>query len=383
MTHRERVRAALNHETPDRVPMDLGSTRVTSVSVAAYERLKAHFGIRRETRVIDRIMQTAAVDEEILSALEIDTRPVLPNPPDRVRDRTLPDGRWTDEWGVVRRLSPDGYYYDLDVSPLSGEPDLESLDRYPWPDPDDPGRYRGLREQAKRLQAETDYALVGHAPGGWIHTSQYLRGFEGWYIDLALRPDFIVALMQRVRDVTLQMAARFLDAVGPYIDVVATGDDIGAQRGLMVSPEMYRALIYPLQQEQFRTFRAHTEAKIFYHTCGDVYPVLEEMIQMGVEILNPVQVSAAEMGDTVRLKREFGDRLSFWGGIDTFEVLPRGTADEVRAEVDRRVRELGAGGGYVLNAVHNIQPDVPVENILAMYDHGKSMRPQKDEAARV
>ena len=177
------------------------------------------------------------------------------------------------------------------------------------------------------------------------------------------------------------MAKQFLDEVGPYLDVVATGDDIGAQRCLMVSPGMYRELIYPLQAEQFRTFRAHTDAKIFYHTCGDVYPVLEDIIGMGVQILNPVQVSAAEMGDTVRLKQEFGDRLCFWGGVDTFQALPHGTPAEVTAEVDRRVQDLGKNGGYVLNAVHNLQPDVPVANILAMYEHGKTLRYEGDSVA--
>jgi uroporphyrinogen decarboxylase len=180
--------------------------------------------------------------------------------------------------------------------------------------------------------------------------------------------------MEKIRDLVLKMAARFLEEVGPYLDVVATGDDIGAQRGLMISPAMYRELILPLQREQFRTIRAHTDAKIFYHTCGDIYPVLDDLVELGVEILNPVQVSAAEMGDTERLKREYGDRLSFWGGVDTFEVLPKGTPEDVRAEVDRRVEVLGRGGGYVLNAVHNLQPDVPVENIIAMYEHGKTLR---------
>ena len=374
MTHRERVLAALNHRQPDRVPVDLGGTRVSSLSAAAYDRLKSHFGIERETQIIDRVMQTAAVDEAILVALDIDTRAVLPTPPDDVRDRTLQDGRWMDEWGVIRRLSPDGYYYDLDVSPLTEGLGVDDLARYPWPDAKDPGRCRGLRERVRRLRDETDYALVAHAPGGWVHISQYMRGFEGWYSDLALRPDFAVALMARVRDVTLEMAARFLDEVGDVIDVVATGDDIGAQRGLMVSPGMYRELILPLQREQFRAFRAHTDAKIFYHTCGDVYPVLADLAEIGVDILNPVQVSAAEMGDTARLKREFGGRLCFWGGIDSTQVLPRGTADDVAQEVERRVRDLGKDGGYVLGAVHNIQPDVPVENILAMVNCAKQVR---------
>ena len=375
MTHRERVVAALEHRQPDRVPMDLGSTRVSTISAAAYERLKAHFGITRETRIIDRIQQAAAVDEEILVALDIDTRGIFPGPPDVVRDATAEDGRWTDEWGVVRRPSPgDGYYYELEVSPLSGDAIQASLDGYPWPDPDDAGRYRGLGERAQRMREETDYAIVAHAPGGWIHISQYLRGFEDWYADFAYQPEVITALMRRIRDISLRMATHFLREVGPYVDVVATGDDIGAQRGLMISPEMYREHVRPLQQEQFRVLREHTDAKIFYHTCGDVYPVLEDLVDMGVQILNPVQVSAAEMSDTALLKREFGDRLSFWGGVDTFEALPHGTVADVQAETERRIRDLCVDGGYVLNPVHNIQPDVSVENMLAMYEFGRTYK---------
>ena len=367
MTHRERLIAALNHGESDRVPMDLGSTRVTGIVVAGYERLKRHFGIDRENVIVDGMQQLAAVDEEILEALDIDTRAVLPQAPDRSRDTILPDGSWRDEWGVVRRKPEGSHYYDLLACPFAGEPTLEDLAAYPWPDPDDPGRTRGLREYTTKLREETDYALVGHAPGGWIHVSQYMRGFEAWYTDLILRPEFSVALMTRIRDLTLRMAGHFLDAVGDRIDVIATGDDIATQKGPMMSPAMYRELVWPLQKEQFAFFRAHTDAKIFYHTCGSVYDILPEIIDLGVEILNPVQTTAAGM-DPGRLKAEFGDRLSFWGGVDTHRVLPHGTPDDVRAEVRRRIADLGRGGGYVLNAVHNIQPDVPVENILAMYD---------------
>ena len=371
MTHRERVLAALNHRSPDRVPMDLGSTRVTSLVKAEYEKLKRHFGLQSKTVVIDKIQQAVKVDEEILQALDIDTRGVFVGGPDRSRDETLPDGRWLDEWGVIRKPSANGYYFDLDVSPFAGEPAGQDLEGHPWPDPDDPGRYRGLRDEALRLRHETDYAVVGHAPGGWIHISQYLRGFEGWFEDLALRPGFAIQLMERVLDLSLRMAGHFLDAVGDLIDVVAVGDDVGMQRSPMVSPGMYRGLIWPLQKRQFSFLRERTQAKIFYHTCGAVYTILPDIIDLGVNILNPVQVSAADMGDTARLKREFGDRLCFWGGVDNFRILPSGSPGDVREEVARRVRDLGAGGGYVLNAVHNIQPDVPVENILALYQAGK------------
>jgi len=373
MTHRERVVAALSHQTPDRVPVDLGATRVSSLSVAAYTRLKAHFGLDRPTRIIDRVMQTAAVDEEVLVALDVDTRGIFPGPPDAPRDLELPDGRWLDEWGVTRRLSPDGYYYDLEVSPLAGDISSSDLEGYDWPEATDPGRVRGVAEEARRLRDATDYAIVAHAPGGWIHIAQYLRGFEDWYTDMAARPGLAADLMSRVRNVTLEMARPFLEAVGPYIDVVATGDDIGAQLGLQVSPKTYREYIKPLQEVQFREFRALTDAPIFYHTCGDVYPILQDLVDIGVGILNPVQVSAAEMGDTARLKREFGDRLCFWGGVDTTQVLPLGTEADVVAEVERRVRDLGAGGGYVLGPVHNVQPDVPVRNLLAAYEHARKV----------
>ena len=172
MTHRERVLTGLDHRSPDRVPMDLGATRVTSVSKVMYERLKGHFGIDRPTRITDRMMQTADVDEEILTALDIDTRGVFAGAPDDPKDQELPDGRWVDEWGVTRRLSPNGFYYELEVSPLAGEATVEDVTRFPLPDVEDEGRTRGLAEKARRLREETDYAIVGHAPGGWIHISQ-------------------------------------------------------------------------------------------------------------------------------------------------------------------------------------------------------------------
>ncbi len=371
MTHRERTLTALDHKTPDRVPMDLGATRVTSLVAAEYEKLKRHIGVERKTVIIDKIQQAVKVDEEILQALDIDTRGVFVRGPDRSRDATLLDGRWCDEWGVIRKRPSNGYYYDLDISPLAGDSTVKDLESYPWPDPDDPGRYRGLREEAMKLREGVDCAVVGHAPGGWIHISQYMRGFEGWFEDLALRPDCAIELMERILDLSLRMAGNYLDEVGDLIDVVAVGDDLAMQRSTLVSPKMYRDLIWPLQKRQFGFLRARTNAKIFYHTCGSVYTIIPDIIDMGVDILNPVQVSAVNMGDTARLKREFGDRLSFWGGIDTFRVMPRGTPDEVRGEVAQRVSDLGKGGGYVLNAVHNLQPDVPVANILAMYESGR------------
>jgi uroporphyrinogen decarboxylase len=170
--------------------------------------------------------------------------------------------------------------------------------------------------------------------------------------------------------IACEMAARALDLVGQDADVVFPGDDLGTQLGPQVSPAIYRRLIKPYQRRLFDVYHAKSPGKVLYHTCGSVVALIPDLIEIGVDVLNPVQVRATGM-DPVRLKREYGRDLSFWGGIDTQEVLPRGAAEDVRQEVARRIGELGPSGGYVLNSVHNVQPDVPPENIVAMFGAGR------------
>jgi uroporphyrinogen decarboxylase len=164
---------------------------------------------------------------------------------------------------------------------------------------------------------------------------------------------------------------KYLDAVGPYIDLITFSDDLGSQRAPLISPKMYRRMIKPYQAEVIAAIKRRSKAKVFFHSCGNVYPLIGDLIEIGVDVLNPVQVSAGEMGDTARLKREFGDRITFCGAVDTQWVLPHGTTDDVRSEVRRRIRDLAPGGGYILAAVHCIQPDVPPENVLAMFDEAR------------
>jgi uroporphyrinogen decarboxylase len=164
---------------------------------------------------------------------------------------------------------------------------------------------------------------------------------------------------------------KYLDAVGPYIDLITFSDDLGSQRAPLISPRMYRRMIKPYQAEVIAAIKKRSKAKVFFHSCGNVYPFIGDLIEIGVDVLNPVQVSAGEMGDTGRLKREFGDKITFCGAIDTRWVLPHGTPDDVRGEVRRRIRDLAPGGGYILAAVHCIQPDVPPENVLAMFDEAR------------
>ncbi len=373
MTHRERVLAALNHKEPDRVPIDLGGCRDSSIHVAGYDRLKQRLGIEAPNIISDRMMQPVLVDDRILERFDVDVRSLLPGAPDRGGDVELDDETYRDEWGVVRSKPEGTYWYDLQGSVLSGEITRQDILKHPWPDPYDPGRTRGLRQRALEIRQKGDYALVLSLTVGVVHISQYLRGFQDWYIDMAADQTLIGALMDAILDVTLAMAHNILREVGDLVDIVFTGDDLGSQSGLQMSPEAYRKVIKPRHARFFRQAREMCpNAKIALHSCGSVYQLLDDLIDIGVEVLNPIQVSAREM-DPARLKAQFGDRLSFWGGIDTQKVLPYGTQEEVKAEVRRRLAEMGQGGGYMLAAVHNIQPDVPIDNIITMYDYAREV----------
>ena len=369
MTHRERLLAALEHREPDRLPMDLGTARFTGMVAPAYEKLRALLGFGRPGVVVDRMQQLVEMDEAVLERLDVDARAFSFGPPDAGGDVDLDDGRYRDEWGVVRRRPPGCHYYELESCPLAGELTAEMIARYPWPDPTDPGRTRGLREQALRLR-QSGYAVMFNARFNLVHMTQYLRGFEDWFLDLAGNHELFGCLMQAVLDVMLEMNRCAFQQAGDLIDIVAFGDDIGMQDRTICSLPLYRRLIRPFQERIVELIRAQTRAKILYHTCGSVYHYIPDFIEMGIDALNPVQVRARYM-DPERLKREFGDRIAFWGGIDSQQLLPHGAPDEVRSEVRRMFEFMGAGGGWVLAAVHNIQPDVPPENVLAMFEAGR------------
>ena len=265
-------------------------------------------------------------------------------------------------------------HYDIVASPLAEMDPKTAIEEHDWPDPDDPGRYRGLKERARDLHENTDYAVVLQVNCCFFLRCAELRGWENFYTDLAGDPEFASALMNHYLDIRLRIAERALEEVGDKVDIVfATSDDLGMIDRTIVSPEMYRELVKPIQKRTFDFFKGRTKAKRFYHCDGSIYSIIEDFIEIGIEALNPIQVSAAGMGDTKRLKREFGSRLAFWGAIDTHHVMPYGTVEEVRQEVYRRIHELGPGGGYILCAVHNIQPEVPPENVVAMYDAAYEM----------
>ncbi len=369
MTHRQRVRAALAHQEPDCVPLDFGTGGNTSPVPEVYARLCGLLGVEYRLVLIPHMMRLAAPDERILQALDIDTRPLYMNPVSTgVRPCSEP-GHFYDEWGVRwREVDAGGILYrEVAENPLAGAT-IADLDAYPWwPDPCLPERYSGLGERAASLFSATDYSLIACPAFNSVWERAYLLcGFSRMLQSLLADPAFVHALFRRITDIILASLERFLDRAGPYVDVVKIGDDLGGQDNALISPLTYRKTIQPYHREIFQMIQQRSSARGFLHSCGAVARLLPDLIDAGVEILNPVQVSARGM-DTHQLKAEYGDRLSFWGAIDTQHVLPHGTPEMVAAEVRRRIADLGPGGGYVVAPVHNVQGDVPAENVVAMY----------------
>jgi len=375
MTPRQRVQTALKHREPDMVPLDFATGGNSAPVPEFYQKVAALYGIEAEVRLVPHILRLAVVDERILRDLDIDTRPVSMRPVRRRRRSSQEPHQFYDDWGVKwKEINVGGTIYrEIAQTPLA-DATIDDLDRYPcWPDPLDPDRYGGLREEAKRLFHQTDYALVG-CPGfnGIWERGWYLCGFTRMLESLVLDPEFVHVVLGRITDLCKAALGRFLRLVGPYIQIIKMGDDLGTQNGPQMSPQTYRDVIKPYHKELFSFVKERSEARIFLHTCGSVYRLLPDLIDAGVEILNPVQVSARDM-DTRRLKAEFGDRLSFMGAIDTQHVLPFGTVEEVKREVERRIAQLGPGGGYILAPVHNVQAEVPPENLITVYRHARQV----------
>ena len=374
MTSRERMMAALSHRQPDRVPLDLGGTRNSSMVVEGYDRLKAHFGVQAETKLIDRMMRIAEIEESVLTSLQIDTRGVNPGPPTAGLLVDLGPRAYRDMWGV-ERVRPEGsYYYDLRMSPLAGEISVSDILKYPWPDPDDPGLVAGLKERVRWIRQHTDAAIILNVSSAFVHISQYLRGFEDWFCDFVVDAKRLEALFDAVLEVTLQITKNQLADVGQEVDIIFCSDDLGAQDALQMSVEHYLKYIKPRHKKFFQVVHDMSPAKLVFHSCGSVAAIIEDLIEIGVECLNPVQPSAARM-IPAELKRKYRGRMAFWGGTENQRTLPRGTGPEVRRMVEDLIEAMGEGGGFVFSSCHNIQPDVPAENVMAMFEHARSYVP--------
>jgi len=374
MSSRERLLKAIGHETPDRVPIDLGGNQ-TGIHKFAYESLLKHLGIQDEIVIMDAVQQLARPCEAVLERFRVDTRYIAAKSAASFKgeiEQNRRDGRlWhdlRDEFGVVWSM-PDSHPYYMDIShhPMANAT-LADVADYPFPKGDDPSRFEGLRERALMLRNETPYAVVSGIAGSTYETCWYMRGLENWLMDLVGDPEFCEAMLDKVLQYWLNWFRLFLDEVGDLVDVIMIGDDLAAQEGPLFRPALYQSLIKPRHKQLAQYIRSRTQAKIWYHTCGACAPYIPDLMDNGIDILNPLQISAKDM-DPSALKARHGDRMVFWGGgIDSQHTLPSASPEVIREHVRRNLEAWKPGGGYVFNNVHNIQAGVPPENIVALFD---------------
>ncbi len=374
MTSRDRVLTVLNHEEPDRVPIVIGVSNATGIKMQPYQRIKRIIGVKAPDKFLYQWPElgTAEVDEATMVRLHSDVRGVLDLEPAATRRRNQnrrPHDDCIDSWGSGQLEVTPGYWFP-GIHPLIDATTVEELENYPyWPDMNDPSRVAHVADDARRLAAQNEYAIMATP---WLlfpfERAHAMQGMEAFLLNMAMYPDFARALLEKIAGYCKALMDRFLDELGDNVDIIKIGDDLGTQESLMISPQMYRDLLMPIHADFIEFIKARTSAKIFFHSCGDVFPLIEDFIDIGVDILNPIQTSSGKMSDLATLKKRFGRNIVFCGGIDSHRVLPYGSVEEVRQEVRRVIDLLGPGGGTMIGAVHTVMDDVPPENVLAMVD---------------
>ncbi len=371
-TSRKRVEVALDHQEPDRVPLDL------SITQNAYLNLREHLGLPPEENIYaDRFFEVRP-SLDVLEALGVDmtfvrlrgSKKWTPPPP-------LDDGSILDAWGIGRKLIelPNGSHLnEVSYCPLADkEPSEINLDDYPWPDPSDPGFTEGLEEEARQLYEKTDLALMGRFGGPVMELGTYLRGFEQWLMDLILYPDFTIDMLNRIADIQITLDEAGIKAAGKYLSVFKlSGEDLGTQTSTLFSMSVWKEIIYPILKRRWQAARTALDkydaphVKLMLHSDGAFRPFIPDIIAGGVDVLDPIQSVCPGM-ELEGLKKDFSDTLSFHGSVDTQYYLPRGSVQEVGEETKRCIDALGKSGGLILGPSHFIQPDVPPENVVAMY----------------
>jgi uroporphyrinogen decarboxylase len=371
MTARERVLCTLDHREPDRVPLILGTSNATGIKMKPCRALKREFGIESPDRYIYDWPElgTALPDEATLAAIGSDARGVLDRFPRSIYEKNgkrAPHEPFLDDWGGGQSEIEPGVWYP-GIHPMPEASTVADIEAFPWPDPDDPSRYEGVRAEARRLAAENLYAIIGTP---WLlfpfERAHELQGLDVFLTNMVAEPDFAKALLWKIEGICKRIMGHFLDEAGESLDMIKIGDDLGTQESLMISPGMYREFLKPVHADLIAFIKSRTKAKVFFHTDGDVFDLIPDLIEIGVDVLNPIQTSAGRMSDLAALKKSYGKNLVFCGGIDTQRVLPNGSPEEVRREVARVMGLLGPGGGYMVSAVHTIMDGVPAANVIAM-----------------
>ncbi|MCF6177596.1 MAG: hypothetical protein L3J71_17715 [Victivallaceae bacterium] len=389
MNSRERLLTTLAHKTPDRVPYDLAGTQVSGIHVTAYRKLCEYLGIKTgEIEFADVIQQVVIPNDEIVERLQVDTFGLFPLCSHNWNVLGIDKGdiwEYVDEWGFTHHFPKENGYWWSQVGHALDETFITAEDfaQLNWPVANLPGRVKGLRQQALLAREQGRAVVLKGLCAGLFEMGQRVRGMENFLCDLLAEPDMAKLVLDKILELKIQFWELALDELGDLVDVVAENDDYGTQESQLVSPDTFRELFKPRLAELFSFIKTKLAAKktngeqgyLFFHSCGNVRPILPDFIEIGVDILNPVHISAAGM-DPVSLKRDFGKEVTFWGGgVETQNVLPRGTPVEVREDVKRNVETLMVDGGFVFNTIHNIQAEVPPENIMAMvealHEYGK------------
>jgi len=374
----ERVRTALAHKEPDRIPFDIGGTMVTGINVNALKALRKHLGLSEEVQIRDKITQMADTGDEIIEKLKIDIKNVSPEPaskPGLARDLGLQGDHYIlfDEFGMGWRMpAKGGHYYDLYHSPLKDAQTIKDIEDYPWPDPLESARYVNLKAKADQIVfSERKAYVLGRMNSGMWETAMWMTGYEKFYTDMILNEKLVSAIMSKLLEIKMQYWQKALETVGENVLVVSTADDLGSQRGLLVSLQLYKKMIWPYHKRLFEFIKKKAKSKvhIFFHNDGAIWETLPLLIEAGVDIMNPWQVNCAGMDDTRKFKKEYGNDLIVWGGsCDTQFVLPFGTPQQVRDETKRRIEDLAPGGGFIFAPIHVIQEGVPPQNIVAWWE---------------
>ena len=368
MNSRERVQAALNYEKIDRIPFD------ATLSIGACNKLIDYLHLPVKKMDSCNIFQLCFPEPEVLKALGIDCAYLPVHVPSNVKPYTYGEEEHVTEFGLLYKKAVSGEYEDMQVvnAPLA-DYELEDLDRFPWPDPNDDAIYAGLRERAKYLYENTDLALVGYFGGSMFTLASQMRGMEQWLYDLAGDPEFAVALMTRLKEYFITLYCRCLDECGEYLSFIRTDyDDYGAQNAGLISLKMYRELIRPVTDEFYDVVKKkflskNPNGKMMKHSCGDVFSFVNDFIDMGIDMLDPVQTNAKDM-DFDTLAKAYKGKIAFHAGIDTQKILPHRTKEDVEREAKEAIEKLAMPGGYVIGPVHHLQPDVPPENFIALRD---------------
>lgn len=371
-TPRRRVEVALNHQEPDRVPTDLNILEIP------YVRLREHLGLPIEEGLKPNRFGEVRPAVDVLDMLGIDLTFVkLRGPANWVVPDPLPDGSILDEWGVGRKsidLPVGGFLLEVSHSPFKDKsPNEINLDTYPWPDPHDPGRTAGLEEEAADLFNNTDLAIMGRFGGTILEMASFMRGYDAWLMDLVLHPEFAVDLMNRITDIQIALDEEGIRAAGKYLSIFkVSGEDLGMQDRPLFSPKVWQNILRPILKRRWQAARTALDkydashVKIMLHTDGAIRDFIPDLIEDGIDIIDPVQIQCKGM-EPEGLKQDFGDAMCFHGAMDTQHVLPFGTPDDVRAETIRCIQTLGQQGGLILAPGHNVQNDVSPENLAALY----------------